>query len=316
MKIIDALNSNIKKIEYYASTKPKYNKEEQMFFYDESSLLSLNQFDQNEQFSSFFNAVKEKTKELLENSNILDYSNETNHLGNIYLDQDVTLEYDNKMNESLASLQLIEKENLNLSYFIIKIILEDKDVLLFFKLKNPLKIIDNSLAFDPNIFQFSFQKDGLNISSASSFNLDINSLVFILFEEDFYILDKEYYQKYFNLETFYLKQASIIINNYDGIISDGELITKANAKLVYEHHSQIDSMISKIEDGQLNKESLKYMINELNLDLDYQETQNKFILKKPSDLVDLVLVSCGCLGINQFSNEKYKVKNPKHLVDK
>ena len=315
MKIIDALNSDIKKIEYYASAKPKYNKEEQVFFYDESSLLSLNQFDQSEQFSSFFNVIKEKTKELLENSNILDYSNENNNLGDIYLDQDITLEYDNKMNESLASLQLIEKESLNLSYIIIKIVLEDQDVLLFFKLKNPLKIIDNSLAFEPDVFQFSFQKDGLNISNAAKFNLDINLLVFILFEKDFYVLNKDYYQKYFNLETFYLKQASMIINNYDGIISDGELITKANAKLVYEHHLQIDSMISKIEDGKLNKESLKHMINELNLDLEYQEAQNKFILKKPSDLVDLVLVSCGCLGINQFSNEKYKVKNPKHLVE-
>ncbi|MGL4383359.1 MAG: hypothetical protein ACRCTA_06545, partial [Bacilli bacterium] len=56
-------------------------------------------------------------------------------------------------------------------------------------------------------------------------------------------------------------------------------------------------------------------IASLNLSLSYQGDNNTFLLKKPQDLKDLILLSSGCLGINQLSGNMYKIKNPNYLED-
>ena len=56
------------------------------------------------------------------------------------------------------------------------------------------------------------------------------------------------------------------------------------------------------------------MINQLNLTLEFT-SENKFVLKRPKDLMDLLLLSNGCLGINSLTHEKFKVKRPNYLVE-
>ncbi|MDF9867569.1 hypothetical protein OKW22_001144 [Bacilli bacterium PM5-3] len=313
MKLIDSLKKDTKKIEFYGARKPKYNKEEQAFFFENDSLVALSTFDDLNNLNNFYEIIKNSLIEKLDDIHIKDYSNDDNFAGFAYLDQEIKLNYQDSLNEQTTSISLLEKESLSFSYILIKVINEDDEILIWVKLKSPLKIENNTFYYNPDDYEVKITKDGLKVSNYPAFKVDVNLVSFIYLNDDFYILDKELYQKYFNLETYYDNQASQIVYNNPNIISDGQLLTKGSAKLVCEYFEQIDSMCQQINDGSLSKEKVKEVISFLNLSLEYND--DKFILKRPKDLMDLLLLSNGCLGINSLTNTQFKVKRPQYLAD-
>lgn len=316
MKIIEFLNTEIINIEYYGARKPKYHKEEQHYFFETDSLVALSTFDHLNSLKDFFSVIKEKLIENLTDITIKDYTNEDNFPGYLYLDENVNLNYQEALNEQVTTISLIEKDSLTFNFIIIKLINADsQEVLIWLKLKSPLKVENNVFFHNPDNYEVKITKDGLKVANYPGFYIDVNLVSFILFEDDFYILDKDLYQKYFNLETYYLRQASDVVYANDNIISDGELLTKGNAKLIYEYFENIELMFSKLENDEIDKDNVKTMINALNLKLEYNADTNKFILKSAKDLTDLLLLSSGCLGINSLTNEQFKVKKPQYLVE-
>jgi len=314
MKLLDSIKKETKKIEIYGAKKPKYHKEEQHYFFDNDSLVAISTFDNLNNISSFYEIIKEKLMETFDDIHIKDYNNDDNFAGFAYLDQEVKLNYQDQLNEQTTSISLLEKETLSFSYIIIKVINEENEFLVWFKLKSPIKIENNTFYYNPDNYEVKITKDGLKINNYPEFNVDINLLAFIYYNDDFYILDKDLYQKYFNLETYYYKQASLIVYDNDNIISDGELLTKGSAKLICEYFDQIDTMCKQINDGELSKDKINQVISFLNLGLQFND-DNKFILKRPKDLMDLLLLSNGCLGINSITNTQFKVKKPQYLAD-
>lgn len=316
MKIIELLNKEIINIEYYGARKPKYHKEDQNYFFEHDSLVALSTFDHLGSLKDFFQIIKDKLIEDLQDIHIKDYTNQDNFAGYMYLDESVKLNYQESLNEQVTTISLIEKDSLTFNYIILKVInVDNEELLIWIKLKSPLKVENNVFYHNPDNYEIKITKDGLKVDNYPNLYLDINLVSFILCEDDFYVLDKDLYQKYFNLESYYLRQASDVVYSNDNIISDGELLTKGNAKLIYEYFDSIETMFTKLANNEIAKESVTQMISTLNLNLEYNLETNKFILKSAKDLTDLLLLSTGCLGINSLTNEQFKVKKPQYLVE-
>ncbi|MDL2212102.1 hypothetical protein LJB88_04425 [Erysipelotrichaceae bacterium OttesenSCG-928-M19] len=315
MNISDYFKTEIINIEYYGARKPKFHKDEQTYYFEENSLVALSTFDNSSQLKNFFKIIKEKLENTFMEFSIKDYSNDDNFEGFIYLDQMLQLNYQEKLNQQLTSITLLGDEALSFSYLLVKCInAEGDDLLIWFKLKSPLKIENNTFNYASDNYDLKITKDGLTIDNYPSIKLDLNGLAFICIKDDFYIINKDLYQKYFNLESYYYYQAEKIVYQNDNIISDGQLLTKTNAKLVYEYFDFIDDLCAKIKSGVYTEQQIKHNIERLNLQLDFNN-DNKFILKKAQDLVDLLLLSAGCYGINSLNDEVFKVKKPQYLVD-
>lgn len=315
MNIVDFLRSDITHMEFYGAKRPKYHKEERNFFFENDTLVSLSTFDSAKSLSKFFeNIIKPHLIEQLNEIHIKDYDNKDNFVGFMYLDQDNKLNYLESMNETQASLGLLEAPSLSFPYLVIKLENSDQyELLIFTKLKSPIKVENNVFYTNPENYEIKINKEGMVVDNYPSFNIDLSLISFFYFKDDFYILDKENYQKYFNLETYYQKQASMMVYHNDQIISDGEILTKSNAKFVCEYFENVETFIKQIQEENLSKESITRIIESLNLGFDFIQETDKFILKKPKDLVDLILLSSGCLGINTLTNEPFRVKKPNYL---
>ncbi|WP_423364189.1 hypothetical protein [Mycoplasma sp. P36-A1] len=317
MNIVDFLKSEITNTEFYGAKRPKFNKEERIYLFENDSLVSLSTFDYAKSLENFFeNVIKDHLIELLDEIHIKDYNNHDNFAGFMYLDQDSKIDYIEKMNETQASLSLLEAATISFPYLIIKCENDESQTfLIWMKLASPIKVENNVFFSKPENYEVKINKEGMVIDNYPSFKLDLAQIAFFNFNNDFYILDKELYQKYLNLETYYQKQASDLIYADDKIISDGELLTKSNSKFVVEYYENVQRFINRIESDEISTENVSKMIEELNLGFDYIVDSGKFLLKRPKDLVDLILLSSGCLGINSLTNEPYRVKKPNFLVE-
>lgn len=315
MKINEYLEKEIINIEYYGAKKPKYHYDEQSYVFAEDSLVALSTFDSSQSLKNLFELIKDKIIEEFSSITIKDYSNADNYEGFAYLDQNVIINYQEQLNQQTTAIKLLNADNLSFSYLLIKVIFaDDTEILIWVKLKSPLKVSNNTFVYQADEYNVTITKDHFQINNYPLFKLDLNLIAFIYVENDFYILNKELYQKYFNLETYYYTQASQLVYHNDVIISDGNLLTKANAKLIFEYFDRIEQLTNKIADGTFSQEQIKQMITRLDLAIDYTD-DNKFILKEPKDLLDLLLLSCGCLGINSLTNEPFKIKRPQYLVN-
>lgn len=310
MKLLEILNETPKKVEYYAIKKPKYNKDNSEYEIISNTTMCLTTFDKNKSLENFYPLLQAKVKDIFENQVIEEYSNKENTGLNLYFDSSVTFNYDN-LSAQLCSLDLLE-ENISLNYIIVKATFQFDDLLIWIKLKSPLKIENGVLIYDKDSYQINFRKDDITINNYPSLNFNIEDITFVKYLDDFYIVNKDLYQRYFNLESFYVKQVKDLIYNNKKLVLDEYLVTKANARMIYEHFEKIDQFILKIELNEISLADIQYLIKHLNLSL--QTNENKqIILKTPQDLVDLLLLSSGCLGINSLTNEKFKVKRPNYL---
>lgn len=310
MKLLEILNETPKKVEYYAIKKPKYNKDNSEYEIISNTTMCLTTFDKNKSLENFYPLLQAKVKDIFENQVIEEYSNKENTGLNLYFDSSITFNYDN-LSEQLCSLDLLE-ENISLNYIIVKATFQFDDLLIWIKLKSPLKIENGVLIYDKDSYQINFRKEDITINNYPSLNFNIEDITFVKYLDDFYIVNKDLYQRYFNLESFYVKQVKDLIYNNKKLVLDEYLVTKANARMIYEHFEKIHQFILKIELNEISLADIQYLIKHLNLSL--QTNENKqIILKTPQDLVDLLLLSSGCLGINSLTNEKYKVKRPNYL---
>ncbi|MEG0284031.1 MAG: hypothetical protein RR543_04375 [Erysipelotrichales bacterium] len=315
MKLESFFKEELTIVEYYGAKKPKYHKEDQQYFFDTDSIVALSALDESDSLKGFFNVISEKLIDMFTNLTIKDYGNDDMYLGYIYLDETTSLNHQEKLNEQIASISLIEAESVTFNYVIVKAINESgEELLIWLKLKSPLKIENNTFLNNPDNYEIKFTKDGIKVDNYPNFYIDTNLIAFVLYENDFYVLDKDLYQKYFNLESYYLKQASQMVYANDNIISDGELLTKGNAKMICEHFEKVEEMLEQLERHEMSSEIVIKVIDQLKLGIQYRSEEDKFILRKPQDLVDLVLLSSGCLGINSITNEPFKVKKPDYLV--
>lgn len=314
MNLIKALKSEVSKVEFYASKKPKYNKEEQAYQFDNDTIVSLNTFDtKNSLDKLFLEVMQNDLTSLIEEKEVKDYSNQEFENSHIYTDTSVDLDT-SIINANLCSIALIEKESVSLDYLLIKVVSSsNEDILIWYKLKSALKIENNLLNYQKNEIQIQINKDGITYDNYPKFEFDLSSLAFICYDEEFYIFDKSLYQKYFSLENYYFYLANKQIDSNENIISDCNVITKGNAKFVCEYFDNITKAFSDIQINKINTKELSNSIYELNLGLDYNSEDNTFILKKPQDVKDLILLCSGCLGINKLTNEKFKVKKPNSL---
>lgn len=310
MKLLEILKETPKKIEYYSIKKPNYNKDSYEYEIISNKSICLTSFDTNKSLEKFYPLITSKLSDIFENQVVEEYSNKEKINSNLYLDSSIIFNYDN-LQEQLCSLDLLE-ENISLNYIIIKGIYQYSDLLIWIKLKSPLKIENGVLIYDKDNYQINFRQEDISINNYPSLNFNIEDIAFIKYMDDFYIINKELYQKYFNLESFYVRQVKELIYNNNRIISDEYMVTKANSKMIYEHFDKIEQFISKIENNELSLSDVQYLINHLNLSIQANE-HKQIILKTPQDLVDLLLLSSGCLGINSLTNEKFKVKRPNYL---
>ena len=157
---------------------------------------------------------------------------------------------------------------------------------------------------------------GLNLAFCGTIKdeiLNIEDIAFIKYQEDFYIINKDLYQKYFNLESLYVEKVKELIYRNSKLVLDEYLVTKASAKMIYEYYGSIEDFIEKMAQDKISIENVANMIKHLDLNLQISE-EKKIILKTPQDLVDLLLLSSGCLGINSLTNEIFKVKKPNYLI--
>lgn len=316
MKILDFIKKDVLTVEYYGAKKPKYRKDEQAFFFENDTLVALSSFDNKQSLKSFYSIIKEYLIEYFNETEIKDYTNKDLFAGFAYLDKNISLNYQDSLNLQTTSIALIEAETISFNYILIRVVNTDNDeALIWVKLKSPLKIENNTFVYTPTSYQVKIDKDGLSINNYPAFNIDLSLISFIKLDDSFYILDRELYQKYFNLDSYYFSLASDIIYNNDNLISDGQLLTKGHARLICDYFEQIDLLTRQIQNNTLSNHKIQQVIDNLNLQLELTD-ENKFLLKKPSDLMDLLLLSCGCLGINVLNDEIIRVKRPQYLDDK
>ncbi len=311
MKLVEVINEEVKKVEFYAIKKPKYHKESIRYEIKENATLCLSTFDKNKQLENLFALLISKIKEIFSNQVIDEYSNEFNQEPNLYLDSSITFNYDNVL-EQLCTPSLLE-ESLSLNYLLIKAIYQHDDLLIWIKLKTPLKLENGMFMNGQDKYQINFKQDEITLDNYPNINFSLEDLSFIKYQDDFYIINKDLYQKYFDLETFYVKQVKDLIYKNNKLILDEYLVTKANARMIYEYYESIEEFINKMDTNEISLTNVEEMIKHLNLSLQISEN-NQIILKTPQDLVDLLLLSSGCLGINSLTNEIYKVKKPNYLI--
>jgi len=316
MKLKDFLNSEHTHIETYGAKRVKYNKEESIYYYENNTLVALNTFDPSKSLQDFFSVkVKEQLLDMLDGIESKPYTNQDNFTGILYLDETTNLTYQETLNESLASIAMLDATMQSFPYLIYKVTNDSEEMLVYIKLKTPIKIENNQFYVNPTLHQLKIGKDSMSIDNYPTFTIDVENIPFIYYNQDFYVLDKELYQKYFNLNTHYQVQAENMVYHDNNIISDGNLLTKANAKFVCENFELFKFFINEIEDESISKESIQQVIDTWSLSLQYQPEDNKFILKRPKDLIDVILLSSSCLGINSITNQPYKVKRPNYLAN-
>lgn len=314
MKIIEFLKTENKNIELYACKKPKYQQDIQSYHFENDSLLALNPFDQNNNFENFFPIISGKLIEIFEEYSIEEYTNKNNYEGYIFLNEKIKLSYQEQLNEQLCSLGLIESESVNFNYLLIKIANNIDEMLVWIKLKSPIKILNNTFFYQPDVYELKITNKGMAIDNFPKINFSVQDISFIYYHDDFYIMNRDLFQKYFNLNSFVYYQAQLCIDNQPNIICDNQVVTKSNAKLVYENFSAVDYLCDQIKNNQISILDITHTISKLHLDLSIDQ-DNKFILKKPSDLIDLILLSSNCMGINQLTDEIIKVKKPQYLIE-
>lgn len=313
MQLQDFFKQEVVSLNFYAANKPKYQKDDQAYAFMPDAVLDLSIFDTENKLDSFYLVIKERLLELLEETTIKEYDNKTNYEGFIYFDKSNELIYQDILNPTQTALALIESETISYSYLLIQIVTKDDELLLWLKLKSPLKIVNNTFLNDTNIFELTIKKDNIGINNYPKVNIDLNNIAFLYYKEAFFIFDKELYQKYLNLDNFYVHQANMFIDEQALLVSDAELITKSNAKLIYENFNNISLLCEQLEQGSITNEKLTQIIKELDLDLTFDEN-NRFILKSPKELQSLLLLSSGCIGINPLDESIIIVKKPQFLV--
>ncbi|MDR3214706.1 MAG: hypothetical protein LBT75_00290 [Bacilli bacterium] len=313
MKIIDLLKKEPTEIEYYACKKVKYLKENQEYYFPENSIVSLNNLDKTKSLSNFYQIIKNYLIENFNQEEVIIYQNHV-------LDQEFSISVDNNIRINLekvsayqADINLLEDKLLSFNYLLIKVTIEKQDLLLWFKLKSPLKLENANFIIEKHNYQLAMTKEGLKINNYPTFKLDLAQLSFIYYENDCFIINKDNYQKYFNLEDYYLYHASELIYKNNHLISDGEIINKSNAKMIYNYYDNIDHFINEILSDNIKDDDISLIIDALSLNLSYNNKQ--FILKSNQDVIDLLLLASGCLGINKLNNESFKVKKPQYLDD-
>lgn len=311
MKLWDVINQDVKKIEFYAIKKPKYHKESVRYEIKENSSLCLTTFDKNKQLEQLYPLLIKQIKDIFNNQQLEKYSNEFNQEPNLYLDSSIDFNYDLLL-EQLCTPGLLE-ESLSLNYLLVKGIYQNDDLLIWIKLKSPLKLEHGLFVFDKNTYQLNFNQNDIGISNYPQLNFNIEDIAFIKYQEDFYIINKDLYQKYFNLESFYVEKVKELIYRNSKLVLDEYLVTKASAKMIYEYYGSIEDFIEKMAQDKISIENVANMIKHLDLNLQISE-EKQIILKTPQDLVDLLLLSSGCLGINSLTNEIFKVKKPNYLI--
>jgi len=316
VKLIDFLNSDINNIEVYGAKRPKFNKESSLYFFEENMLVSLSTFDYAQNIKSFFNAVmKPHLIDFLQDNEIKAYSNDDNLSGYVYLDENTNLSYKDSLNQSLTSIALLEGESVSFQYLVFLLSSDDDEMVIFMKLRSPLKVENNTFYIKPNNYDLTISKDNIDINNYPSITLDLDLISFINYKDDFYVIDKDLYQKYFNLDSYFFRQAENLVYHNSNIISDGNLLTKSNAKFVYEHFDVFHSFINSLEDEEISKDSVQHVIDTFSLGIQYNEDGHKFILRKPQDLIDMILLSSSCLGINSITQQPYKIKRPNYMVN-
>lgn len=312
MKLMDVLNGEVKKVEFYVVKKPKYHRESVRYEIKENSTLCLSSFDKDNKLTKFYSVIQKRINEIFDEQVIEEYSNDFNQEPNLYLDASITFNYDNVL-EQLCTPSLLE-DSLSLNYLLVKAIYEKDEILIWIKLKSPLKIEEGVILNEADNFRINFTQENIGIENFPNISFNLDNLAFINYEQDFYIVNKELYQKYFDLETYYVKQVKDLIYRNNSLVLDEFLVTKSNAKMIYEYYEKIEQFIEKLATNELAIEQIETMIDQLNLSL--QMSQDKqIILKTPQDLVDLLLLSSGCLGINSLTNEPFKVKKPNYLIE-
>lgn len=313
MTLIEFFKQPVDSINFYAVSKPKFQKDIRAYTFLNDSVLDLSAFDTEDKLLFFYNVIKDKLVSVLEDTAIKEYDNKNNFEGFVYLDEHQELVYQDMLNPTHASLALIEAEAVSYSYLLVQVITKEDEALIWLKLKSPLKVINNTFLNESSLFDLTIKADGLTINNYPSINIDLNSIAFLYYREDFYIFDKELYQKYLNLDNYYVHQANMLVDEQALLVSDGELITKANAKMVYENFNGIATLCDQLEKGIISNEKLRQIINELELDINFSE-DNRFILKRPKELLNLLLLSSGCVGINPLDQSIIIVKKPQFLV--
>lgn len=314
MKLIEALKLETKKVELYAARKPKYNCEEQTYFYDNDALVSLSLFDTQNKFANFYPMIKNYLLNNLANMQTKDYSNDDNFEGFLSLDTSLNLDYQERLIVQLCAVDLLDKPSLTFQYLLIRVVDEQHDdILIWLKLKSPIKVEENTFSSSKHEYQLKLKNDDISIDNYPNINFSLDMISFIMYQDDFYILNKDLYQKYFNLESYYLKQAQNLIFANQRLISDAQIITRANSKFIYEFYEDLDSFLAELEQNTTLHQQVSQTLDEMTLQLGYDPTKKQFLLKKPQDLVDLILLSSGCLGIDKYTNQEYRVKKPNYL---
>lgn len=314
MKLIDALKLDAKKVELYAARKPKYNYEEQNYFFDNDALLALSLFDPQQKFATFYQVIKQHLLSVLANMETKDYSNEDNFEGFIFLDSNTNLDYQARLIPQICALDLLDRQHLSFPYLLIRVLNEKHDdLLIWLKLKAPIKIEENSFDTSKYEYQLKLKKDDISIDNYPNISFSLDMISFILYQDDFYILDKALYQKYFNLESYYVRQAQNLVFEDQRLISDAQIITKANSRFIYEFYEGLDHFLNElVEDASLHQQ-VSQTLAELDLQLGFDQEKKQFLLKQPQDIIDLILLSNGCLGIDKYTNQEYRVKKPNYL---
>lgn len=312
MQVQDFFKQEVKNINFYGANKPKYQKDMQVYTFLNGSLVDLSAFDTESKLTSFYSLIKERLIDLFDETTIKEYDNKDNYEGFIYFDQTRDLDYKETLNPSQTSLALIEAESASYNYLLVQVISESDEMLIWLKLKSPLKVINNTFYNETNQFELTIKQDGININNYPSINIDLNSIAFINYNDNFFIFNKDLYQKYLNLDNYFMHQANMFIDEQSALVCDGEVITKANAKLVYENFESINYLCEQLDKDLISEEKLIQSISNLDLDLTYEN--KRFILKKPSELLNLLLLSSGCVGINPLDQSIIMVKKPQFLI--
>ncbi|MGL4382362.1 MAG: hypothetical protein ACRCTA_01445, partial [Bacilli bacterium] len=257
MTLSQFLKTNITNAEFFASKKPKYDKEEAAYVFENDSLVCLNQYDDKQVLLHLTKPIIKQLEDTLEDATFKDYTNTDALAGIINVDKNTSLLYQDNLIPQLCSLALIESERASFSFMIIKLVNDQlEECLVWLKLKAPLKIENNMFVNNHFNYQVAFTKDGVTFDNYPTFNLDISLISFILYDKEFYILEKELYQKYFNLDSFYLYEATNLVYNNNRIISDGSLLTKGNAKFIYDHFYNVEDLFVALEDETISKDKL------------------------------------------------------------
>lgn len=317
MEIKDILKQEFSHVELYLAKKTKYNKESKDYFFDRDSLVSLDLYNPNSNFSDLFNNVREYLNTYLSTIDTLqEYTTKDCEAHFLTVDNSIDLDYQESLVKQLCSIALIESESVSFNYLLFKAITHDnEDFMIWIKLKSPVKVVEQQFLNNTNSFTLSIQEDKIVSNNYFNFDFDIENIAFMYYKKEFYIIDSSLYQNYFNLKTLSFLQAENIVYNSDCLINDGEILTKQNAKLIKDYFENVEIFINEIDNDNISRQEVSKMIDILNLSMTYQEEDNKFLLRKPSDLKDLILLASGCLGINKLTDNQYRVKKPNFLEE-